>query len=302
MKLLPTLGVAAGSLALVLSACSSTSDEQDASQSSAADATQDAAVGDNPFKINLVCEEKTKSIELTDDMSAVSVKAIGAAGWQDDAGGGMGGVVTATIPINKGLMGSTIYAKVGCQGSGGWPNGGEGGDGSSSHGGGGSTSLETSASDFTPIIVAGAGGGSDHVGDHAGGSVLSTGKGGNGEGSNTCDTPGGTQTSTIAKACSTSATKGRDGGMGKGGDAGGNAECDGGGGGGGYQGGAGGTGCSMMHDETHGSGGAGSSFVPPEFKGENITYSLPTGSPMSGSLGLTFMCGDDECATQPTPK
>ncbi len=300
MKLLPTLGVAAGSLALVLSACSSTSDEQDASQSSAADATQDAAVGDNPFKINLVCEEKTKSIELTDDMSAVSVKAIGAAGWQDDAGGGMGGVVTATIPINKGLMGSTIYAKVGCQGSGGWPNGGEGGDGSSSHGGGGSTSLETSASDFTPIIVAGAGGGSDHVGDNAGGSVLGTGKGGNGEGN--CDTPGGTQTSTIAKACSTSATKGRDGGMGKGGDAGGNAECDGGGGGGGYQGGAGGTGCSMMHDETHGSGGAGSSFVPPKFKGENITYSLPTGSPMSGSLGLTFMCGDDECATQPTPK
>lgn len=302
MKSSVLIGVVAGATALILAGCtgSSTTD----TQSDGSEATEDAAAGDTPYQKTLDCTGAVVEVPIPKDASVLKVSAVGAAGYKDGNGIGTGGAVVAEIPVQA-TWGTTLYAKVGCQGSskytrsggsGGWPNGGHGGDGSDSYGGGGSTSLETDKSTFSPIIVAGAGGGSDHLGDDVGGSVKGDGTGGDGNGS--CSTTGGTQTAP-GTAASTHGTRGQDGEKGKGGDAGGDSFGDGGGGGGGYYGGAGGCGASTWHDSTYSSGAAGSSWVVRE--ATSYQYSIPNPVQESGSLGYSFLCNVAGGSTGPCP-
>ena len=324
MKLIIKAGSAAGAIALILSGCSESINDS----TNSSGAAEDVASGDTPYQIVMSCDDSVRAPKIAtrgqtweipldvkdgekdQTITSVVVEAVGASGDGDgDGQRGIGGTVSATIPVQA-SWGTTLYAKVGClgsgqhvrkSGSGGWPNGGDGGDTSKDYGGGGSTSLELSKGAFTPIVVAGGGGGTDHTGDDTGGSVLASGLGGAGAGD--CTAPGGTQSDQSSKAGNTKATKGSDGSKGQGGNGGGDWMCSGGGGGGGYQGGAGGCGCSGGHSGTCSSGGAGSSFVPgTDANGMNVEYSTPTGSPDYGTLSLTFMCQDAACATQPTPK
>ena len=295
MRAIATVGVAAGSLTLILAGCSSTTSDENSSESNNPDATENAAVGDIPSQIKLACEGKVKTITLTDDMTSVQVEAVGAKGAMNN--GGTGGAVSASIPIDKGSMGTTIYAKVGCSGgqppkgaAKGWPNGGGG-----VVPGGGSTSLETIENQFSAFIIAGGGGGGTSGNDYPGGSVKADGSGEDGTG-HSCGGKGATQ-SAAGTTTGKKGVKGKNGQKGSGGRGGvGSYKVNGGGGGGGWYGGAGGCG-QKTWDNMHGSGGGGSSWADPSF---NPKYS--TGKSVDGSLGLTFLCGDDACATQPTPK
>lgn len=301
---------AIGAATLVVAGCSSTtSGTQDAvapeGGSTGAPSngiTATPKLGDDDYVISVTCTGGVQQTDfIPDGATSIEVVAVGAAGWQGAASGtGLGGAVTANIPINAN-WGTTLYTKVGCQGggSGGWPNGGEGG-GDNYHGGGGSTSLETSAEAFTPIIIAGGGGGSDGGDDNGGGdgNGNSTSKtpGAGGDGSGDCGGGGGTQTG-AGSAASTDRNKGSDGAQSQGGAGAEGGYADGGGGGGGYYGGAGGCGSSdVFYPTTEGSGGAGSSWADPTAK--NVVYTVSSyGS--SGYLGMTFMCGASACEAQP---
>ena len=168
MNFVKTLTACAGLAALALTGCSDTSSNSD---SGSGDATENAAVGVD-YSVSLSCDDTVKAptvatkgsamkFAFSDDVTSIDVLAIGARG-ADGAHGGHGGAVTATIPVQPAWK-KSVFAKVGCYGDGsyktseggGWPNGG----GLSGHGGGGSTSLETNADSFSPIVVAGGGGG-----------------------------------------------------------------------------------------------------------------------------------------------
>lgn len=293
------LGIATG--ALLLAGCSGTTAD---SPDGKTEATEDAAAGDTPYQNTLGCEGKSVSVPIPKDASSVKVEAVGAAGDAATSGSenrGMGGTITAEIPIVAD-WGTTLYAKVGCRGDASdhsrYPNGGRGGSNSDNHGGGGSTSLEKQDdSSYDPIIMAGAGGGGN--GGYVGGSVNQDGTGGSGAGSYA---PSGATQSAAGIAGGWEGNKcyanpGYDGKQYGGGDGGYSPFADGGGGGGGYYGGAGGCGASKDHNATYSSGSAGSSWA--DKTAMDVTYSVPGSSQLDGTLKYTFMCNVAGGGTEP---
>ncbi len=311
MRRLFPVSALVGSAMLVLAGCSSAPADRDASEDV-------ADLGDTPSAVVLECTGKQQSLAIPKDATSVSITAVGAAGWAlEEAGSdeqGMGGSVVAVYTLSKGKDGSTLYAKVGCEGSGkgsgGFPDGGKADD-AGNHGGGGSTGLyrDGSGGDATdPIVIAGGGGGAPRGGKFAGGSVLETGIGGAGEGPEIEGKPscggGGGQKDKAGTAVDVGQYgpapwpgkngNGQKGGAVESGDVGG----PGGAGGGGHYGGAGGCAASFLCSGCLGAGGAGSSYVDPSVEGP--TFASETNK-TDGYLGLTFMCGETKCTTQPTP-
>jgi Glycine rich protein/Calx-beta domain len=193
----------------------------------------------------------------------------GSAGFP--GGGGLGGYVTAVLPVTAGDVYTIVVGGAGGQGGGSF--GGQGGTNGGGHGGtpglqfppaagsggGGASDVRLGGDDFGHrVLVAGGGGGAGAASSNAayggaGGGLV----GGNG----TIDTPvpaGGTQTSGGQRGGDplTAAGGGTSGVFGAGGDGGTRLHVyGGGGGGGGWNGGGGSQG---------GNGGGGSSFVSPQ--------------------------------------
>ncbi len=302
-----TLAFGTGAMALLLAGCTGTNED---ATDSGAEATENTAVGLD-YAIKMSCDPgapagtiqtagKVYKISYDSSVTEIQVSAIGAKG--DGSNGGNGGGIKATTKAPA-SWGGSVFAHVGCYGGGkytngsggGWPNGG--GD---KYAGGGSTAL-TQTSEFTPIVVAGAGGGSDYS-DHQGGSCCDqSGNGADGAGDGDPKPGGGTQSKGGVGGNKPSGTGHRDGGDGKygiGGDGAKGDDYDGGGGGGGYYGGGGGMGSALFYT-SNSAGGAGSSYASADVSEHQ--FFPPSPVPEYGSLELTFVCGEAPCKTQPKP-
>ncbi|HEX4219525.1 MAG TPA: LamG domain-containing protein [Acidimicrobiales bacterium] len=219
----------------------------------------------------VACSHAVVPYTVPPGTASLTVQASGAQGGVgSNSGGGGGGSITATIVPTQ----ATYFIKVGCQQDtgttsspiGGWPNGGW--SDSASGEGGGSTSLETSGSNFSPVVIAGGGGGPAN--NNGGGSGGQTGADGVGE----CPGSGATQSAGGA-AGQGAKSSGHAGVSGQGGGAGDALGNFGGGGGGGYYGGGGGCASdSGSNNGADGSGGGGSSWA--ESSATGVTYASGT--------------------------
>ena len=219
------------------------------------------------------------------------------------ASGGLGAVVTATIPVTPG---QTLQINVGCQGgspAAGSNGGGSGWNGSGNSGGGGGAS-DIRVAPYAlgnRIIVAGggggAGGGSPTVGAGGAGGCA-TGATGTGSPYQTTGGTGGSQGTggTGGPPWSGGGTWGTNGTLGQGGNGGFWNTASGGGGGGGYYGGGGGgsDGCCTGSNGGAG-GGGGSSLVPAGGGCSTGTNSGP------GVVSITFTPGVPVVASNTGP-
>lgn len=195
----------------------------------------------------VTCEYSTSggpySVALPNDVTTVSVDAVGGRGGQSDGGGpgGAGGAVSTTLPVSGG---SRLFVYVGGNGGDGGVagvNGGGRGFGGGG-GGGGASDVRVGADDLASRQVVAAGGGGGATGGGSGGGPGQAGAGRN--------PGGGASTASGGAAGGGSSTAGM---LGQGGNA--SIGTSGGGGGGGLYGGGGGSGGSVG-----GGGGGGSNF------------------------------------------
>jgi hypothetical protein len=306
------IGAAVGAVALALSGCSSTP--------SSPGVTEDVSrLGDTPAAVSLECSKKQVPLSLPEGIVAIKIEAVGAAGGGEP--GSVGGSVVGSYDYQA-SDGSTLYAKVGCQGAqkGGFPDGGDGIATAQPYGGGGgSTGLyrnRTGGDATNPIVVAGGGGGASSDGTKGGSPLTETGVGGPGSGPKFSENQGtaascgggGGQIASAGLAVPYGSADGnpypgKNGRAQRGGDApaGDTPGGFGGAGGGGHYGGASGCTADIGCSGCYGSGGSGSSYADPT---SNVTYATVS-KPSDGSLGLTFLCSDKtgsavSCVNQPT--
>jgi len=234
-------------------------------------------------------------------VTSINVTVEGAQGG--GSAGGLGAVVTATIPVTAG---QTLQINVGCQG--GSPGAGSNGGGSgyagqgNSGGGGGASDIRIAPYALgNRIIVAGggggAGGGSPTVGTGGAGGCA-TGSTGTGSPYQTTGGTGGSQSTggTGGPPWSGGGTWGSNGTLGQGGNGGFWNTASGGGGGGGYYGGGGGGSDGCCTGSNGGAGGGGGSSLTPA--GGNCSMGTNSGP---GVVSITFTPGVPVVASNTGP-
>lgn len=253
-------------------------------------------------------------------VNSLDIVAIGAPGGNTGSGttlalGGVGAIVTGTVPVTPGQLLTVTVGTAGTNSpggsatpvAGGVPNGGTGGTGGgTSTAGGGGGGFSGVFNGTTQLVIAGAGGGAGGAGAALGGGVLPGGIGGSGGSPATAGTSGtggstgggaGNQanggTAGMATPNATSGTAGSSLTGGNGGNGGLTAAigAGGGGGGSGFFGGGGGGGAFLG---SAAGGGAGSSFAP--FGGSTATATTRT-----PSVTITYSFNPLLCGPCPTP-
>jgi hypothetical protein len=250
-------------------------------------------VGSNIPGVEVACQPAVSSLSFNGaeqtfkvpaGVTALDVVLEGAQGGNErNDGKGLGGKLSATLPVTAGEL---LYIYVGGQPvdtSGGF-NGGGAGD-SSGRGGGGATDIRRGGNTIADrILVAGGGGGG---GGLFGNQAVEGGAGGGLTGGAGLRVPdnagggGGTQTQSGLGTCQSFNNAVVSGGLGFGGTtAGKNCGCNGYGGGGGYYGGAASGNCR--------GGGGGSAFTAPAANATNIVHTACGAAPGNGRATITL--------------